>query len=326
MELGKYPRVVILGSAGFLGFHLAQYVIKHGATNLVIVDNFIRGKRDEDYAKLCDSPRVTHLTLDLTLEANLNGLFSKGDLVINCIALNGTQNFYSRPFEVLKNSAIPAIHIPFHAAQSSVGRYLYFGSSESYAGGVNLGVVNIPTPEQVPLVIEDVTNVRWSYAIAKTIGESACFAAASEFDLVFQVLRIHNIYGPRMGHEHVIPDLIRKFMAGSFGVHGMAETRSFLYIDDMLHYFVDILNSDSHLNQVINIGSENEVDINHVALLISKALGIDAKTHEIGSFPGSVSRRSPDLSKLKTIAKNFSETSLEIGIAKTIEWYILNEK
>jgi UDP-glucose 4-epimerase len=314
-------RIVILGAAGFIGFHLANRLVESGQ-NVVGVDNFLRGKNDELQTKLCSMKNYKFVNLDLSVESEYYGLFQQGDLVYNCAALNGTQNFYSSPLSVIANSAIPAIYAAKYAALAKVDRYTYFGSSESYAGGLALGLIPIPTPEKIPLALPDVSEVRWSYATSKTMGEVAAFAAKKEFGLHIQILRIHNIYGPRMGDKHVIPDLIEKFRGNDFSVHGVHETRSFFYVEDLIDVLLSLSIMDS-VPEILNIGSMSEMRIGDLAILIAKLMNASGDIVPVEGFSGSVLRRCPDTSLLNSIV-DFTETPIETGLSKTIDWYVNN--
>lgn len=315
----RTPRIVILGAAGFIGFHLAKKFVESGH-DVVGVDNFLRGKNDEPQTQLSRMKNYKFIDLDLSKESGFVELFRQGDLVYNCVALNGTQNFYSSPLTVIENSAIPTIYAAKYAALSKVKRYTYFGSSESYAGGLSLGLVPIPTPEKIPLTLPDVSEVRWSYATSKTMGEVASFAAKKEFGLSIQILRIHNIYGPRMGDKHVIPDLIEKFRNDDFSVHGVDETRSFLYIQDLVDVLLSLSVMES-VPEVLNVGSMSEIRIGNLANLIARLMKLSGDIVPVEAFSGSVIRRCPDTSLLKSIV-DFTETPIEDGLAKTIEWYL----
>lgn len=315
----RNTRIVILGAAGFIGFHLANTFADAGY-NVVGVDNFLRGKNDELYSKLSSSANYKSVNLDLSVESAYRDLFQKGDLVYNCAALNGTQNFYSNPLSVIENSAIPAIYAAKYAALAKVKRYTYFGSSESYAGGLSLGLIPIPTPENIPLALPDVSEVRWSYAASKTMGEVAAFAAKKELDLAIQILRIHNIYGPRMGDKHVIPDLIQKFRNNDYSVHGVDETRSFFYIQDLIEVLLRLAVLEN-VPEVLNVGSMSEIRVGELAALMARIMKTPGDIVPIESFSGSVLRRCPDTTLLKSIV-NLPETPIEIGLAKTIEWYV----
>ena len=317
----KYNRVVILGAAGFIGYHLAKSLAVEAKVDLLLVDNFIRGANDEDFLKLSGLQNVNFAELDLSKESSFENLFNKSDLVINCAALNGTQNFYQVPLDVMLNTGISAFFAARYAALAQVHKYIYLGSSESYAGGVNLGFVGVPTSENVPLVIENVENIRWSYSLGKTFGEIACYSANSQLGLNFQILRIHNIYGPRMGNKHVIPDLIEKFRLGNMDVPGHGESRAFMYIDDLVGVVRFLIANENNDIKLMNVGSQTETLIKILAEKIAKVLEIEKAIKPLESWPGSVKRRLPDTSLLRSIYA-FDETSLDEGLDKTISWYL----
>ena len=317
----KYNRVVILGAAGFIGYHLAKSLAVEAKVDLLLVDNFIRGANDEDFLKLSGLQNVNFAELDLSKESSFENLFNKSDLVINCAALNGTQNFYQVPLDVMLNTGISAFFAARYAALAQVHKYIYLGSSESYAGGVNLGFVGVPTSESVPLVIENVENIRWSYSLGKTFGEIACYSANSQLGLNFQILRIHNIYGPRMGNKHVIPDLIEKFRLGNMDVPGHGESRAFMYIDDLVGVVRFLITNENNDIKLMNVGSQTETLIKILAEKIAKVLEIEKAIKPLESWPGSVKRRLPDTSLLRSIYA-FDETSLDEGLDRTISWYL----
>jgi len=319
--MAKYNRVVILGAAGFIGYHLAKSLAVEAKVDLLLVDNFIRGANDEDFLKLSGLQNVNFAELDLSKESSFENLFNKSDLVINCAALNGTQNFYQVPLDVMLNTGISAFFAARYAALAQVHKYIYLGSSESYAGGVNLGFVGVPTSESVPLVIENVENIRWSYSLGKTFGEIACYSANSQIGLNFQILRIHNIYGPRMGNKHVIPDLIEKFRLGNMEVPGHGESRAFMYIDDLVGVVRFLIANENKDIKLMNVGSQTETLIKILAEKIAKVLEIEKAIKPLESWPGSVKRRLPDTSLLRSIYA-FDETSLDEGLDKTISWYL----
>jgi len=319
--MAKYNRVVILGAAGFIGYHLAKSLAVEAKVDLLLVDNFIRGANDEDFLKLSGLQNVNFAELDLSKESSFENLFNKSDLVINCAALNGTQNFYQVPLDVMLNTGISAFFAARYAALAQVHKYIYLGSSESYAGGVNLGFVGVPTSESVPLVIENVENIRWSYSLGKTFGEIACYSANSQLGLNFQILRIHNIYGPRMGNKHVIPDLIEKFRLGNMEVPGHGESRAFMYIDDLVGVVRFLIANENNDIKLMNVGSQTETLIKILAEKIAKVLEIEKAIKPLESWPGSVKRRLPDTSLLRSIYA-FDETSFDEGLDKTISWYL----
>jgi nucleoside-diphosphate-sugar epimerase len=319
-------RIVILGAAGFIGYHLARFFHENCDLSIVLIDNFARGLNDADFKELINFNRIEFKQLDLTQEKTFIDLFTINDIVINCAAMNGTQNFYEKPVQVIRNSAISAVYAAEYCSKAKVKKYLYFASSESYAGGVTMGYISVPTNENVPLLVQDVYNPRWSYAASKTIGEVATIANHHQYNLQFIILRIHNIYGPRMGFKHVIPDLIHKFSSGNMQVHGVHESRAFFYINDLnkiLYEFV--FNEKIISNLVYNVGSTTEINVLDLAKIIREELNIDLEIEPLDAFNGSVPRRCPDTSLLRSQI-NYTETDLIDGLRATLSWYKAHEE
>ena len=324
MDNDKQTRVVVLGAAGFIGFHVATYLLKNKKYNLLLVDNFTNSKLDTAFENLIRDSRVDFRNLDLTLQSSYENLLSENDIVFNCAALNGTQNFYSKPTDVIKNTAISAVLAAEYSSTCRVQKYVYFGSSESYAGGLELGLISLPTVEKVPLVLPDIENVRWSYGASKTLGEIATISNHEQYKLNFLIIRLHNIYGPRMGIKHVIPDLIQRFLTLDGGVYGLEETRSFMYINDFIKLLMALtFESGIDQNCVYNVGSQNEILIKDLAIKVRDVMKLDFEIYSLGNFSGSVKRRCPDTSKLRSQI-SFDETSLDLGISETVKWYLSN--
>lgn len=325
MDKVNHVRIVILGAAGFIGYHLAKYFLLNTSYKLFLIDNFINGKFDKEFQELLLNKRVNFVDLDLSYQTSYVDLFTNYDIVFNCSALNGTQNFYSKPVKVIRNSALTAILAAEYCALAGVVKYVYFGSSESYAGGLDLNLIQIPTKENVPLVVPNVNNSRWSYAVSKSIGEISTIANYQQFGLNYLILRLHNIYGPRMGTKHVIPDLIYRFSSMDGGVYGLDETRAFMYVDDFVEIVYKLVFTESAIhNCIYNVGSMHELSIRDLALVIKEEMNSHVSIYSMGNFNGSVKRRCPDTSKLKSQI-DYIETSIREGISKTVNWYLENK-
>jgi nucleoside-diphosphate-sugar epimerase len=321
MNSKSNQRIIILGAAGFIGYHLSKSIQKLSNINLILVDNFVRSARDDDFNALTLFENVQFTEKDLSIQDSYSNLFQQGDIVVNCVAFNGTNNFYKNPVDVVRHSAITAIYAAEYAAKARVSKYLYFGSAESYAGGINLGFANVPTAENVPLIIDNPRNVRWSYAASKTMGEIASVANLNQYGLDAKIFRVHNIYGPRMGFDHVVPDLVRNFIAGNFEVHGINESRAFMYIDDLVFVVTRFIFTDElDDNLIYHIGSTQETKIQDLADLILKTLEIKQAVIPVPGLEGSVLRRVPDTSLLKRRFA-FRETDLKDGIRSYVDWF-----
>ena len=209
--------------------------------------------------------------------------------------------------------------------QRSLKLFIYASTSEIYAGTLENFDMAIPTPESTPLSLTKLSHPRTSYMLSKIYGEALCHQS----DLPFTIFRPHNIYGPRMGMSHVIPEQLKKAYHASEGdpieVFSPDHTRCFCFIDDAVEMLLLMMSHEECANKTLNLGADNpEVTIEELAKVcfsvLDKGLTIDPKPSSIGS----PSRRQPDMSLTYQLTGYQSETGLENGIRKTFDWYKKN--
>ena len=248
------------------------------------------------------------------------------DTVWHLAALNGTQNFYERPFDVVCCSTLPTIFLAEHYGRSGgLRRFLYAGTSEAYAATVARFGWPLPTDESVPLCIDDPANPRWSYAASKLHGEIATIQGGNAFGFEWSVARFHNAYGPRMGDKHIIPDFYDRMKQGRYELYGHADTRSFLYIDDAVRATIAVGETPACANEIIHIGSDEEIVISDLARRMMALRGVDAPLGLHPSPKGSVARRLPDISKLKALTGYERRVTLDRGLEATARFYLDGE-
>lgn len=314
---------LVTGAAGFLGYYIARQLAETTDDRILLVDNFSRGERDALFEQLAGRPNVEAIDLDLNDQTATAALPGDVDIVFHMAALNGTQNFYERPFEVVKSCTLPTLHLIEHFGEAGTRpRFLYAGTSESYAASVTRFGWPLPTAEDVPLCIEDIFNARWSYAGSKMHGEIATVNGCRFYDMPFTIVRFHNAYGPRMGDKHVIPDFLARARQGVFELYGSEDTRSFIYGDDAAAATIALARADGADGQVVNIGGSREIRIRDLAELMMDAAGLSGEIVMHPSPSGSVRRRLPDVSKAESIIGRFEEMSLEDGLRRTADFYL----
>lgn len=314
--------ILITGAAGFIGYALADALSKQPDTKVHVVDNFVRGDRDTAYLELCDRESVSAYDVDLTDAASMHKLPPSVDVIFHMAALNGTQNFYERPYDVVRCSTLPTFNLlDRYGSDSGLRRFIYAGSSEAYAGTVTRFDWPVPTAEDVPLCIDDPRNIRWSYGGSKLHGEITVTAASHQLGFGYTNVRYHNVYGPRMGDKHVIPDFLERMNNGVYQLFGHTDTRSFIYIDDAVEATLMLADCADAANETVNVGSENEVKIATIGEMLLEIAGIDAEIELFDSPQGSVPRRAPDTAKLKALTGFSERVSLADGLRRTWQAY-----
>ena len=320
-------KILITGAAGFIGFHLADY-LSNKEHEVILVDNFDRSKDDDDFSSLLKKSNVTFYELDVTEPNCFDELEEDIKAVYHLAAINGTENFYKIPDKVLKVNVMGTLNLLEWVKEKADIKILYSSSSEVYAGSLQFGIGSIPTDEKVPICIDDITNVRWSYGISKALAEGALFAYSSSYNLRFSCIRYHNIYGPRMGKDHVIPQFYDRITGGEIPlkVYGTEQTRSFCFVSDAVRATELVMETSNLDNHIVHIGNdEEEIQIADLARMMLEINSSPTKIISCEAPKGSVERRCPDLSLLRSYG--YSPTvPLNEGVKKTISWYQENFK
>ena len=316
-------KVLITGGAGFIGYHLAEALRLDSDNQITIVDSLLRGKHDQEFAALLDSQSVKFYNLDLTDINSLKNIWQYYDEVYHFAAVIGVKHCLHDPAKVLTVNLKSTLNIVELAKANNCKKLMFSSTCETYAGGFELGIVRVPTPETVPLSIADINNPRWSYAVSKIAGEQiVAFNAQNHYK--YSIVRFHNIIGPRMGYAHVIPEILKRIhnQENPFHIYSHDQTRSFCYIEDCLKEVVACMRSESADNQIIHIGNNSEeVTIEKLVSKIFNWVGYDVPTIAAPSPPGSVKRRCPDITKMRTLTGVVPSVTLDNALAKIYEWY-----
>jgi UDP-glucose 4-epimerase/UDP-glucuronate decarboxylase len=320
-------RVLITGGAGFIGYHLARHHLGRG-NEVIIADNFFRagGKADRHFEELTRSAGAQFLPLDLTQPLPAGRLPARLDTVYHLAAINGTRLFYEIPYQVARTNLLVTLNLLEGLRACSVGSLLYASTSEVYAGTEAFGLLNVPTAEDAPVAFKQPTPVRFSYGASKFMGEFLCMQFGREVKLPVSVIRYHNIYGPRMGTEHVIPQFIDRVRRreNPFNIYGGDQTRAFCYVEDACEATRLVAETAACAGHIVHIGNPRETRIAELARQVMEQMKFEATIVERGARSDSVSRRCPDVSKLKQLTSFEAHTGLAEGLRRTVEWYLAN--
>lgn len=252
------------------------------------------------------------------------------DSVVHLAYKQGTQTFYEEPRQVLDVAMRGMLNVLSACEKTGCSELLLVSSSEAY----QVAPV-VPTPEDIPLVVPDVLNPRYSYGGGKIACEIMALAWARTGILDRLIIaRPHNIYGPDMGREHVIPEFCLRMNkltqdqpegTISFPIQGTGqETRSFCYIDDCIDQLALLLDKAESMN-VYHVGTLEERDISDVAHHVAWWC-YDREVKVIpGKLPqGSPPRRCPDISKIAALGWTGPKVTFEEGVTHTGLWYKAN--
>lgn len=310
---------LVTGGAGFLGSALVRRLASAGDRVRVLDSGFRGGLRRLEGA-VGDIEVVEGDVRDAAL---VDRVCEGVAVVLHLAAVNGTSYFYSIPEVVLDVGVRGTLNVIDATIRRGVRELFVASSSEVYQTARA-----IPTDESVPLTVPDPMNPRYSYAGAKLVSELLAINYGRKHYGRVVVFRPHNVYGPDMGAEHVIPQLTLRLRALARGeadpirlpIQGTGgESRAFLYVDDLVEGLLVLLARGEHLG-IYHIGSEDEVTIAVLAREIARCLGRQVVVVPGERPAGSTPRRCPDISRIRALGFH-PRVPLHEGLARTVRWY-----
>lgn len=307
-------KTLITGATGFIGSALARELVRAGHEVRALDSGF------RSHASSLDGLDIDIRAADVRDEAAVGEACRGVDLVAHLAAVQGTGNFYRIPYDVLDVNLRGTLNVARACADAGVARVLFASSSEIYGEPSRL-----PTPESEPAVVPDVLNPRWSYGASKLAGELVVINAARQYGFACTVVRYHNVYGPAMGWDHVIPQFIERLVRGEeFTVQGDGEqTRSFCYITDAIDGTLRAMLSDAGRNGIFNIGNPREEhSINQLIAMLSAVSGRPISPRHVPFEGGGARRRLPDITRARTLLGFEPAVPLRDGLATTYGWYV----
>lgn len=318
-------RILITGGAGFIGFQIAKNLAEVATDEITIIDDLSKGKMDTALRELLDRDNVEFIQLDLAKEDAWCSISTGFDQIYHLAAVVGVTKVMAAPVDTLRVNTLSTLHMLEYVSKlASKPKVLFTSSCENYASTVSVFGAQIPTPEDVPLCIEDPFNPRWTYACSKILGEIACIQYSQRYGFDTTIVRYHNVYGPRMGTDHVIPHFIQRLteQRDVFDIFGGDQYRTFCYVDDAAQMTINLMNTDEANGRVVNVGDDqNHIRIDTLAKMLFKTAGIDPVLNECGAPEGSVADRKPDLSLIRELHCDVQSTPLSRGLRDTFSWY-----
>jgi nucleoside-diphosphate-sugar epimerase len=313
-------RILVTGGSGFIGSALVKALLRAGETVRVLDDNSrgaLRRLQEVEHD-------IEFVSGDIRDAAAVDAAVRGIDEVHHLAFVNGTATFYSAPDLVLDVGVKGIVNVIDACRRQRVARLVLASSSEVYQSPPQ-----VPTDERVRLVVPDPLNPRLSYGAGKIISEMMVINhGRKHFERVL-IFRPHNVYGPDMGFDHVIPQFavrLKRAMvehangALPFPIQGSgAETRSFCHVDDLVAGVLVMRAKGEHLG-IYHIGTTEEVSIADLARRMARIAGHEIALAPSAALAGSTPRRCPDISKLAALGYR-PRVALDQGLPPTLEWY-----
>lgn len=305
--------IIVAGGAGFLGSHLSEKLVEEG-NDVTVVDDLSSGL-EKNLSNIRE--RIQFIKSDI---ADFDS-DDKFDIIFNLASNASRVEWETRPVEVALSNSSGNNNL-IKLALKNRALYVYASSSEVYG---NPDV--IPTPETY-LGRVSTTGSRSPYDEGKRFGEALVKSYEREYGLRNIIIRFFNTYGPRMRggdfYGRVIDRFIQQATAGRpITVYGDGrQTRSFTYVKDAVDA-IDLVVKNGNVNEIYNIGNDQEIRILDIAELIKKMSNSSSKIEFMKLPEDDPRRRSADISRIRELG--FSHRfPIELGIQYTLDYALNN--
>lgn len=317
-------KILVTGGVGFIGYFLIKELLKNENNKIFVLDNMSRGRIDDEFKKIISNKNVIFHQGDLTDRNLFTSLDKDFDYIYHLAAVIGVKNVVENPDKVLHDNALTTLNlVEFAKNIKSLKKILFSSTSEIYAGTLKHFGIDIPTNEQVRLTLDDIKSPRTTYMLSKMYGESIMFNYGNKYNIPFTIVRYHNIYGPRMGYLHVIPEMLVKISSQKkVQVASPEHTRSMCFVDDAVEMTIRACENKITNKEILNIGNQDEeISIINLTKTIAQILKKKIDIQRLPDTVGSPSRRCPDISKIVSMTGYSPKVNIYDGIKKTYDWY-----
>jgi len=313
-------RVLVTGGAGAVGSNLVDQLVRRGAAEIVVLDNFIRGRRDNlEWAEangpvaviegdICDRPLVRRLTRDTDV------VFHQAALRITQCAEEprlAVEVLVDGTFNVLEAAAEAGVDKVVAASSASV-----YGLAETF-----------PTREDHHPYANDTL-----YGAAKVFNEGLLRSYHAMTGLDYVALRYFNVYGPRMDIHGVYTEVLVRWMeriaAGEppLILGDGSQTMDFISVEDIAR--ANIRAAEAPVtDEVFNVASGVETSLAELAEMLLRVMGSDLPVeHGPERAVNKVPRRLADTSRARDALGFEAEIGIEAGLERLVAWWSTNRR
>jgi GDP-L-fucose synthase len=309
-DFWRNKSILLTGGAGFLGTHITRALISKKVGNIII-------------------PRSK--THDLRIKSVCRKVVKEADIVIHAAGnVGGIGYNREKPGELFYDNIMMGVNLMEEARKKGVEKFVAIGTICAY-----------PKHTPVPFKEDDLWNgypeeTNAPYGLAKKMLLVQAQAYRQQYSMNTIFLLPVNLYGPgdnfNPESSHVIPSLIKKFVTAKemnekeVIVWGTGKaTREFFYVEDCAKAII-LATEKYNKSDPVNIGSCFEISIKKLANLIKDLTGYKGKIIWDLSKPDGQPRRKIDTSRAEKEFGFKSKTNFEVGLKKTINWYLKNYK
>lgn len=309
-------RVLVTGGAGFIGSHLVDRLLDRGA-HVVVADNLITGSA-RNLAHHRANPRLEVNYVDVAEPLTGPEFALPFDRVYHLASPASPVGYRRFPIETMMANS-RGTHHALEIAKRDGARFFLASTSEVY------GEPLVHPQHEAYWGNVNPVGLRACYDEGKRFGESLTMEYHRLFALDTRIARIFNTYGPRSQQDdgRVVPNFCVQALRGdAITIFGDgSQTRSFCYVDDLIHGFLAMTDLDGLDGEIINLGNPNEMSIQTFAETVIAVAGSDSTLRFEPLPKDDPTRRRPDISKAQRLLRWEPTYNIEQGLRQTLSWF-----
>jgi UDP-glucose 4-epimerase len=315
-------KALITGGMGFIGSHLAEFLLKHNYT-VTSIDDLSTGSF-KNIEHLLAHPEFNFVIETIMNENVMDRLISERDIIFHLAAAVGVKLIVERPVEVIEKNVL-GTEIVLHIANRYRKKIILASSSEIY-GKSN----DIPFREDSDRILGATTNHRWSYSDSKAIDEFLALAYNKENKLPIVIVRLFNTIGIRQTGRYgmVVPTFIQQAVRGEpITVYGDGtQSRCFCNVRDVVKGITQLAEHPGAIGQIFNLGHDEEISIRQLAEKVKEITRSDSDIvyvpYDLAYEEGfeDMKRRVPDLTKVKRLIGYYPIVTLEESLMEIFQF------
>jgi UDP-glucose 4-epimerase len=313
--------ILITGGAGFIGSHLAEYLLQRGHS-VVVLDNLSTGNLD-NIRPLLSNPKFRFVQGDIRDVQTLHPLMADCDNVYHLAAAVGVKLIVERPVHTIETN-IHGTEVVLSVANQFRKKVLIASTSEVYGKSEA-----IPFHEDDDTVLGSTRFSRWSYACSKAIDEFLALAYYQQFGLDVVIVRLFNTIGSRQTGQYgmVVPRFVEKALRNeSIEIYGTGrQSRCFCCVLDVVRALTDLMACPAAIGRVYNLGSDREITMDQLADMVIRLTQSGSKKlflsyeQAYGRPFDDMQRRVPSLKRIQETIGFEPKYSLEETLGLVIE-------
>ena len=299
--------VLITGGAGFIGSHLAEYlVLNYKIKKVVVIDN-IKDGSIKNLKNVVNSKKFYFYKRDIRNFDKIQKLFKNIDVVYHLAALSDVVPSIEEPIDYLQSNIMGTVNVLESMRKHKVKKIIYAASSSCYG-----------IPKKTPTKEADNINPMYPYALSKNLGEQIIQHWAKTYKIFYVSLRLFNVYGTRSRTNSAYGAALGVFIKQKlsnypFTIIGSGkQKRDFIHVSDVVKAFFAASRKNVK-NKIINIGSGKPRSVLEMVKILS------GKMTFIPKRPGEPDITHANITKAKKILKWKPKISLEIGLNEVLK-------